>query len=103
MNTISNEVGGGRRRRRNHSAEFKAQVVGACRPPGIPIAAVAVSSGVNATLPRPGGAHPAPFPDAALRATLEPQYDDQRAPSLWGPYPTFAEALGHVDELRRPL
>lgn len=50
MHTISNEVG--RRRRRNHSAEFKAQVVAACNSPGVSSAAVAMAHGVNANLAR---------------------------------------------------
>ena len=52
MHTISNEVGAGRRRRREHSAEFKAQVVAACSAPGVSIAAVAMANGVNANLAR---------------------------------------------------
>ena len=52
MNTISKEVSPGRRRRRKHSAEFKAQVVEACRPAGVSIAAVAMAHGVNANLAR---------------------------------------------------
>ena len=42
----------GRRRRRLHSAEFKARVVAACRAPGVSIAAVAMAHGVNANLAR---------------------------------------------------
>ena len=41
-----------RRRRRTHSAEFKAQVVAACRQPGISIAAVALANRLNANLLR---------------------------------------------------
>ena len=41
-----------RRRRRRHSAEFKAEAVGACRQPGVSIAAVAMSRSVNANLLR---------------------------------------------------
>jgi len=41
-----------RRRRRTHSAEFKAKVVAACRQPGVSIAAVALSNGLNANLLR---------------------------------------------------
>ena len=55
MHTISNdrkEVGVGRRRRRKHSAEFKAQVVAACCAPGVSMAAVAMANGVNANLAR---------------------------------------------------
>jgi transposase-like protein len=52
VNTISDQVGDGRRRRRKHSTEFKAQVVAACRQPGISMAAVAMAHGVNANLLR---------------------------------------------------
>lgn len=52
MHTISNEVGGGRRRRREHSAEFKAQVVAACSAPGVSSAAVAMAHGLNSNLAR---------------------------------------------------
>jgi len=48
----SKEVGAGRRRRRVHSVEFKAQVVAACSPPGVSIAAIAMANGVNANLAR---------------------------------------------------
>ena len=41
-----------RRRRRKHSAEFKAKVVAACRKPGISMAAVALAHGLNANLLR---------------------------------------------------
>jgi transposase-like protein len=52
VNTISDEAGDGRRRRRKHSLEFKAQVVAACRQPGISMASVAMAHGVNANLLR---------------------------------------------------
>ena len=52
MNTISNQISDGRRRRRTHSAEFKAQVVASCCEPGVSIAAVAMASGINANLAR---------------------------------------------------
>ena len=52
MHTISNEVSGGRRRRREHSAEFKAQVVAACSAPGVSSAAVAMAHGLNPNLAR---------------------------------------------------
>ncbi len=52
MNTISDQVTPGRRRRRTHSAEFKAHVVAACRAPGVSIAAVAMANGINANLAR---------------------------------------------------
>jgi transposase len=40
----------GRRRRRRHSARFKADAVGACQQPGVSVATVALSRGVNANL-----------------------------------------------------
>ena len=46
--------GGGmvRRRRRTHSAEFKAKVVAACRRPGVSMAELALANGLNANLLR---------------------------------------------------
>ena len=54
MNTIPDEAGvaTGRRRRRVHSDEFKAQVVAACKPAGVSMAAVAMAHGINANLAR---------------------------------------------------
>lgn len=49
MDTFNN---GMRRRRRTHSAEFKAKVVSACRQQGVSIAAVAMANGLNANLLR---------------------------------------------------
>lgn len=40
------------RRRRRHSAEFKAEVIAACSQPGISIASVALAHGLNANLLR---------------------------------------------------
>jgi len=42
----------GRRTHRRHGAEFKAQVVRACRQPGVSIAAVALANGLNANMLR---------------------------------------------------
>jgi transposase len=42
----------GRRRRRRHSALFKADAVGACQQPGVSVAAVALARGLNANLLR---------------------------------------------------
>jgi transposase-like protein len=41
-----------RRRRRRHSASFKAAVIEACNQPGVSIAAVALANGLNANLLR---------------------------------------------------
>jgi len=42
----------GRRRRRRHSAEFKAAVIGECLKPGVSIAAVALAHSLNANMLR---------------------------------------------------
>ena len=42
----------GRRRRRKHSAEFKAQLVEACQQPGVSSAAIALANGLNANMLR---------------------------------------------------
>lgn len=46
------EAAGSGRARRNHSAEFKAQVVAACRVPRVSKAAVAMAHGINDNLAR---------------------------------------------------
>ena len=51
VNTSQNGYGE-RRRRRRHSAEFKARVIAACRRPGVSIAAVALDHRLNANLLR---------------------------------------------------
>ena len=50
MNTTEQVIETGRRRRRSHSAHFKAEAVGACQQPGISIAAVALARGLNAAM-----------------------------------------------------
>lgn len=52
VNTIPANNVDGRRRRRLHSDEFKADAVAACMQPGMSMAAVAMSRGVNANLLR---------------------------------------------------
>lgn len=52
VHTISDAVLPNRRRRRIHSPEFKAQVVAACKAPGVSIAAVAMANGIDANLAR---------------------------------------------------
>ncbi len=42
----------GRRTHRRHGAEFKSQVIGACRQPGVSIASVALANGLNANMLR---------------------------------------------------
>jgi transposase len=52
VNTIPQQHADGRRRRRLHSDEFKADAVAACQQPGMSMAAVAMRCGVNANLLR---------------------------------------------------
>jgi transposase len=51
MNTYGVDLMG-RRRRRRHSAEFKASVVGECMKPGVSMAAVALAHSLNANMLR---------------------------------------------------
>lgn len=51
MNTYGVDLMG-RRRRRRHSAEFKAAVIQECLKPGVSIAAVALAHGLNANMLR---------------------------------------------------
>lgn len=51
MDTIGIELPD-RRRRRRHSAEFRAAVIEACRQPGVSVAAVALANGLNANMLR---------------------------------------------------
>jgi transposase-like protein len=69
----------GRRRRRRHSAEFKAAVIQECRRPGVSIAAVALSHSLNANLLRRWvieaehkGMKPVVAPPAAEEVPLPP-------------------------------
>jgi transposase-like protein len=52
MSTTEEVVEAGRRRRRRHSAMFKAEAVGACQQSGVSIAAVALARKLNANLLR---------------------------------------------------
>lgn len=104
VDTISNQAGGQRRRRRLHSDEFKADAVAACTQPGVSMAAVALSRGVNANLlrrwvreaelrstpktpvidARPDVTRPAPAP---LRAAAAPRAGGQGHPRGTAPRP----------------
>jgi transposase len=53
VDTIQNQPAvNGRRRRRLHSDEFKANAVASCMQPGVSMAAVAMANGINANLLR---------------------------------------------------
>jgi transposase len=52
VDTSDHAVSIGRRRRRRHSAAFRAEAVAACQHPGVSIASVALARGLNANLLR---------------------------------------------------
>lgn len=52
VNTIEAQPAAGRRRRRLHSDEFKADAVAAASQPGVSMASVALARGINANLLR---------------------------------------------------
>ncbi len=52
MSTTKQVIETGRRRRRRHSALFKAEAVGACQQSGVSVAAVALARGLNANMLR---------------------------------------------------
>ena len=84
VDTISNQAGGQRRRRRLHSDEFKADAVAACSQPGVSMAAVALSRGVNANLLRRW------VREGELRSTPNPSMIEARpemAPAPQAPTP----------------
>jgi len=66
-------------RRRRHSSEFKAEAIAACRQPGVSIAAVAMSRGLNANLLR--------------RWMVEAEGAQAAAPSIRKPLPGTAETF----------
>jgi transposase-like protein len=68
--------GSGRRRRRNHSEQFKAEAVAACLQPGASIAAAAMARSINANLLRrwvveAERANPGPVMPVAPTATAQ--------------------------------
>ena len=79
----------GRRRRRKHSAEFKAQLVEACEQPGMSSAAVAMANGVNANLLRRwvneaeqrGSTMPVPSPTTAASPARTPEFIPLQLPA----------------------
>jgi transposase-like protein len=91
VNTIVGEVSVGRRRRRKHSAEFKEQVVAACRPAGVSIASVAMAHGVNANLARrwimAAESRGEPRPASIAPAVTRPTFVPLQLPSAASPAP----------------
>ena len=81
MNTYGVDLMG-RRRRRRHSAEFKAAVIEECLRPGVSIAAVALAHGLNANMLRKwviDGEHRLAAPQPA---TLPPESPPMPAPTF---------------------
>lgn len=78
-----------KRTRRRHSEGFKAQVMAACRQPGVSVAAAALAHGLNANLvrrwikentqrlpvPRRSMAHPIVEPQTVVPVTIESSED----------------------------
>jgi transposase len=80
MNTYGVDLMG-RRRRRRHSAEFKASVIGECLRPGVSIAAVALAHGLNANMLRKWvidaehkGVRPAAAPVPVANVPMPPSF-----------------------------
>jgi transposase len=99
VNTIPEQLARGRRRRRRHSDEFKANAVAACMQPGVSMAAVAMAHGINANLLRRWvrTAEMSPTGHAKTPALAAP-----RAPSfLPMQLPSSSAAPGIRIELRR--
>jgi len=103
VNTIPEHLAAGRHRRRCHSDAFKADAVAACMQPGMSMAAVALSHGVNANLLRrwvrmaemTAPADAASKRSAVLAASTPPPFVALRLPS------SDAAASGIRIELRR--
>ena len=94
-----------RRRRRRHSAEFKAEAVAACRQPGVSIAAVAMSRSVNANLLRRWVVEAervgeSPRPSAQPKTLARPPIEAQRFVPVALENPAVSEARIRI-EVRR--
>jgi transposase len=78
----------GRRRRRKHSAEFKAELVKACQQPGVSSAAIALANGLNANMLRRWvNTAEQPEPAAAPAKPLSPTSPEFVALKLPAPQP----------------
>lgn len=82
MNTYGVDLMG-RRRRRRHSAEFKAAVIEECLRPGVSMAAVALAHGLNANMLRKW------VIDGEHRLAPPPQTVSPQAEAPARPTPTF--------------
>ena len=98
------EEGSGRRRRRRHSAQFKAEAIAACHRPGVSIAAAALERSINANLLRRWVIE-AERAEADIRVPEKPALASSAAESfvplpLPAPRPPVGSAPIHI-ELRR--
>ena len=92
----------GRRRRRRHSAQFKAAVVQECMRPGVSMAAVALAHGLNADKPRQGGIDA----EHALppRPKGAPAVPEQDTPEIAPPFVPLALPAANIEgEIRIEL
>ena len=106
VNTSLDQVADGRRRRRAHSDEFKANVVAACMHPGISMAAVAMANGINANLLRRWVRAAETPPVGSLSTGAVPSHNRPVTPPLSAAFvpmqlPTPAPATDIRIELRR--
>ena len=105
----------GRRAHRHHGAEFKAQVVRACRQPGVSIrAAVALANGLNANMlrrwvveaervgPSAASGHRALSVSAAVRASGLPGFVAVQMPIPPTPLAASVEPDIHIELTRGP-
>lgn len=101
MSTTEKVVETGRRRRRRHSALFKAEAVGACQQPGVSIAAVALARRLNANLLRTCALSRGQD-NAHARRTFHDLYANHRSDLVEGALRHFAE-LYEIEREAREL
>jgi len=100
-----NTTEGGRKRRR-HSAEFKAQVVSASRQPGVSMAAIALAHGLNANLLRRWVVEAGHRPKRALPSRSPTLTDTTALPAFVAlplPTPSSASPIAPADPIRIEL
>jgi transposase len=94
VDTIDGAVYGPQRRRR-HSAEFKAEVIAACRHQGVSIAAVALAHGLNANLLRRWVAAAAAADGARPLPAIKPAFVPVAIPPAAAPIAEIAIEIQH--------
>ena len=104
VNTFPQQAVDGRRHRRLHSDEFKANAVSACMQSGVSLAAVAMANGINANLLRRWVCETEARPTSARpKALPAPKPAASTAPAVFVPVqlPERAPATDIRIELRR--